>query len=89
MAIITADGRDITDEEWRVIPGFRKYKITKDGDLYGRSRGTLINETQNRRTGAYHYTLYTDDGRKTSRNYMSLVKLAWPENENDLGEKVA
>lgn len=79
MPIITSDGRDITQEEWRAVPGFKKYLITKDGDLWGRERRKLIHESENKKTGAFFYHVYGDNGRKTTRNFQSLVDLAFPE----------
>ena len=73
----TADGRDLFRVEWRTIPGFRKYQITRDGDVRNRVTRRILTEYQNQRTGAYSYTLWRDDGTKTSRNYTGLVKAAW------------
>lgn len=73
----TADGRDLTGETWRFIPGFRKYKITRDGDVKNTRTGQLLKESRNPTTGAYSYTLWRDGGGKTSRNYQSLIDLAW------------
>lgn len=78
MKIITDDGRDITNAEWRRVPGFKRYKITDAGDLMNIESGKLKKETGSERTG-YHYCVFSDDGRKTSRNYVSLLRLAWPE----------
>jgi hypothetical protein len=67
----------LTGEAWRTIPGFRKYKITRDGDVKNVRTGKLLKESQNPTTGAYHYTLHKDGGGKTSRNFQSLIDLAW------------
>lgn len=79
--IITEDERDITHEEWRVIPEFPKYRITKDGDVQNRSTGNLLKEHINTKTGAYSYNLRKDGDKAPnySRNYQSLVYAAFPE----------
>ena len=76
---ITADGRDITKEEWRRIPGYKNYEITKDGDVWSRKRMMLLKESENRQTGAFSFNLYDDSGKNTSRNFQMLVDLAYPE----------
>ena len=74
---VTADGRDLTNEEWRTIPGFTKYEITQDGDVRNRETRRLLKEVQNKRTGHYHYTLWRDGGGKTGRTYQSLLRDTW------------
>jgi hypothetical protein len=74
-----ADGRDLSKEEWRTIPGFSSYKITKDGDVKHRWTGRLVKELQNINTGAWSYHLYRDDGGHTARNFQTLIYLAYPE----------
>ena len=81
MATLTADGRDLTTAEWRTIPGFRKYQITRDGDIRNRRTGRILAESENPNTGAYSYTLWRDGGGKTSRNYLSLIRAAYPEDK--------
>lgn len=78
MALRTADGRDVADDEWRRIPGFTKYKINRTGDVLG-ARGWILNETYNKTTDTYAYSLRRDDGGSTSRTYQSLLDLAWTE----------
>jgi len=73
----TADGRDLFREEWRTIPGFRKYQVTRDGDVRNRATRRILTESFNPKTGAYYYTLYKDNGGSTSRNYAGLVQAAW------------
>jgi hypothetical protein len=75
--VITADGRDLSGEEWRTIPGFSKYQITRDGDVRNGRTGRLLREWQNPRTGCYSYTLWRDGGGKTCRTYESLVRDTW------------
>ncbi len=77
--VVTEDSRSIAPEEWRVVPGFRKYKATKDGDIWSRAQAKLLKESQNKTTGAYFYHLHSDTGRKTTRNFQSIVDLAFPE----------
>lgn len=79
MVIITADGRDITKDEWRRIPGFKRYKINEDGDVYSIQRGQLLKEHENPKTGTFFYHVYTDSGQKTTRTFQSLKDLAFPE----------
>ena len=77
MTIMTADGRILGAEDFRRIPGFRKYSISRDGDVRNIRTGKLLKEGCNPTTGAYSYTLWRDDGGKTNRNYEGLVQAAW------------
>lgn len=79
MAIITSDGRDITKEEWRVVPGFKKYKVTKDGDVWSRTKRILLKEYEHPTNGRFYYYLVDDDGKNTTRSFQALVDLAYPE----------
>lgn len=82
MALITADGRDITHEEWRVIPEFPKYMITKDGDVKNRKTGYVLTESENEKSGAYYYSLwkqYKGKEKAYHRGFWSLVYDAFPE----------
>jgi hypothetical protein len=76
---ITADGRNLAKEEWRVIPEFPKYEITSDGDVRNRETWHVLSEIQNKGTGAYFYCLWTEDGKTCSRNFQNLVYAAYPE----------
>lgn len=73
----TADGRDLSREEWRVIPGFTRYEITKDGDIRNRTTRRLLTEHENPKTGAWYYSLIKDAGGNTCRNYQTLLTAAW------------
>ena len=75
----TADGRDLSESVWRTIPGFPSYQITPDGDVRNRRTRRLLRESENPTTGAWSYTLWRPDGAKTSRNYASLLRDAYPE----------
>jgi hypothetical protein len=75
----TADGRDLTAATWRTIPEFPKYQITPDGDIRNRRTGRPVKEHRRETNGAYSYSLRRDDGTKTSRNYASLLRDAYPE----------
>ena len=75
----TADGRDLSEAGWRTIPGFPSYQITPDGDVRNRRTRRLLRESENPTTGAWSYTLWRPDGAKTSRNYASLLRDAYPE----------
>ena len=75
----TADGRDLSESVWRTIPGFPAYQITPDGDVRNRRTRRLLRESENPTTGAWSYTLWRPDGAKTSRNYASLLRDAYPE----------
>lgn len=80
---IAADGRNLNDVEWRVVPEFPMYEVTSDGDLRNRDNKKLLNESENKRTGAYSYSIRKrlKDGsyKSTSRSYQSLVWDAFPE----------
>lgn len=69
----------LTADEWRTIPGFPKYEITPDGDVRNRRTGRPVKEHRRETNGAYSYSLWRDDGTKTSRNYASLLADAYPE----------
>ena len=79
----TADGRELT--VWRTSPEFPKYQITPDGDIRNRRTGKLVNEWQNKTTGAWCYALRKQlpDGRlrNYNRHYASLVRQTYPEQE--------
>ena len=77
MSVMTADGRTLGAEDFRRIPGFRKYSISRDGDVRNIRTGKLLKEGCNPTTGAYSYTLWRDDGGKTNRTYEGLVQAAW------------
>ena len=70
MTITTAD-------EFRTIPGFRKYEVSRGGEVRNARTGKLLRESLDRSTGSYKYTLDKDGGGHTSRNYRGLVELAW------------
>lgn len=78
----TADGRDLSNEEWRRIPEFPKYKITRDGDIRNWSTGRLLTEIE-RPDGLCYYSLIKEmpGGKKKSfnRTYLPLVYSAFPE----------
>lgn len=80
---VTADGRDLTTVEWRTIPEFPKYQITRDGDVRNTRTGRLVNEHHNQTTGAWAYTLRktmpNGSDKNYTRNYAGLVKQTWPE----------
>lgn len=79
MALRTTDGRDISEEEFRPIPGFKKrYRINRSGDIIGR-RGWPLKETYNKATDTYAYSLMRDNGKGTARTYQSLLDDAFPE----------
>lgn len=80
--MLTADGRDLTHATWRTVPGFPAYQITPDGDVRNRRTGKLLRESRNPTTpGTYFYTLWRPDGTKTSRNYLTLTRDAYPEDQ--------
>lgn len=66
-------------EEWRTLPEFPKYEITSDGDVRNKWTKKKLNEVENKRTGAYSYSLRREDGRSTCRNFWGLVYSAYPE----------
>jgi hypothetical protein len=83
---MTNDGRDLSGEEFRVIPGLTRYEITKDGDVRNIRTGRLLAEIENKQNGNYSFSLWKDDGKTTHRSWQRLVWLAYPELEP---EKVA
>lgn len=68
----------MTEQEWRTLPEFPDYQITSDGDVRNRWTRKPLKESQNKRTGAWHYTLWRN-GKKTSRNFWGLIYSAYPE----------
>jgi hypothetical protein len=64
-------------DEFRMIPGFRKYEVSRDGDVRNARTGKLLRESLDHSNGSYKYTLDKDGGGHTSRNYRGLVELAW------------
>lgn len=65
--------------EWRRVPSLPKYEVTADGDVRNWNSKQVLQETQNKTTGAWHYSMRRDDGRTTTRNFWSLIYEAWPE----------
>ncbi len=65
--------------EWRTLPEFPKYEITSDGDVRNRETWKQLNEIENKKTGAYSYSLRRNDGSSTCRHYEGLIYSAWPE----------
>lgn len=66
-------------EEWRTLPEFPKYEITSDGDVRNRWTKKKLKEVENKKTGAYSYSLRKEDGTSTCRNFWGLVYSAYPE----------
>jgi hypothetical protein len=66
-------------EEWRTLPEFPKYEITEDGDVRNKWTKKKLKEIENKRTGAYSYSLRKEDGTNTCRNFWGLVYSAYPE----------
>lgn len=69
---------NLPDQEFRKIPGFSRYEINKNGDLWSLERHKLIKVYTNPR-GKQYFHVYADTGVKTSRNPQSLIDLAFPE----------
>lgn len=65
--------------EWRVLPEFRKYEITADGDIRNRETKKVLKEVENTRTGCFSYCLYRTNGTTTQRSFWGLVYSAFPE----------
>jgi NUMOD4 motif. len=65
--------------EWRTLPEFPKYEITSDGDVRNRESKKQLNEIENKKTGAWSYSLRRADGFSTCRHYEGLIYSAWPE----------
>lgn len=66
-------------EVYRTLPEFPDYEITSEGDVRNRWTKRKINETQNKNTGAWSYSLRRKDKTSTQRNFWGLVYSAWPE----------
>lgn len=66
-------------EEWRTLPEFPKYEITSDGDVRNKWTKKKLKEVENKKTGAFSYSLRKADGRSTCRNHWGLVVSAFPE----------
>lgn len=65
--------------EWRTLPEFPNYQVTSDGDVRNRETFYVLKESQNKKTGAWYYSLRRPDGSSTQRNFWSLIYSAWPE----------
>lgn len=65
--------------EWRVLPEFPKYEITDEGDVRNRETKKKLNESENKKTGAWSYCLRYNNGKTTHRHYEGLIYSAWPE----------
>lgn len=65
--------------EWRTLPEFPTYEITEDGDVRNKGSKRKLKEVQNKKTGAWSYSLRKEDGRSTCRNFWGLIYSAWPE----------
>lgn len=81
--LTTDDGRDLSREEWRVIPEFPKYQITSDGDVRNIRTGKLLVESVASNGTTYFYNIWKDlpGGKKKcfKRSYSSLLYDAFPE----------
>lgn len=66
-------------EEWRTLPEFPKYEITSDGDVRHRWTKRRLKEVENKKTGAYSYSLRRNNGTSTCRSFWGLVYSAYPE----------
>ena len=69
----------MTRQEWRTLPEFPNYEITEDGDVRNKWTYRVLKEIENKRTGAWHYSLRRPDGTSTSRGFWSLIYSAYPE----------
>ncbi|WBF79128.1 HNH endonuclease [Arthrobacter phage Hankly] len=63
--------------EWRRIPEFPNYKITRDGDVKNALTGHLLTEFYTEK-GTYRYEL-RKNGKKCWRVWKKLAYSAWPE----------
>lgn len=73
---VTPDGKDLSQEEWRRIPGFWNYQITRDGYVRHRDTKKLIVEQVTKANR--FYSLYIDS-QKFSRGKNGLIYAAFPE----------
>ncbi len=65
--------------EWRTLPEFPDYEITSDGCVRNKWSHRKLNETQNKNTGAWSYSLRRRDKSSTQRAFWGLIYSAWPE----------
>lgn len=71
-----------TTKDWKVIPGFSKYKISKEGEVCSINRKKLLKKRINS-SGYYEITLTGDDGRRISaRHHIILAKTFIPNPRN-------
>jgi hypothetical protein len=66
-------------EVYRTLPEFPKYEITSDGDVRNRWTKKKLKEVENKKTGAFSYSLRRNDGSSTCRNFWGLIYSAFPE----------
>jgi hypothetical protein len=76
-----ADGRDLSKEEWRVIPSFPSYEITSDGDVRNIRTWELLNEVEYRGRYIYNLSRKNDKGQWQGhkRGFQGLIWDAFPE----------
>lgn len=67
--------------EWRVLPEFPNYEITDDGDVRTIKTGRILQESQNKETGSWFYSLRREDKSSTQRHFWGLIYSAYPELE--------
>lgn len=65
-------------KEWRPVPGFSRYEVSADGELWSSYRQRMMQKT-NPKPGVENFHVYTDAGLKTNRSVQALVDLAFPE----------
>lgn len=76
--LVTVDGRDVTDMEWRKVPDFPDYEMNEDADLRSNKYGELrlIASVPNGNSYSYNVTM---KGKQYTRNYWKLFLTAFPE----------
>lgn len=65
-------------DAWRVIPNFKRYEITEDGDVRNRKTKLRLKEVSIK-GGYFAYNLYANDGKMVQRSFWGLVYSAYPE----------
>lgn len=74
-----ADAPNTENEDWREIPGFSKYKVSVNGEVYSTYYKRILNKQDK---GDYEtISLVNDDGKRHQMKVHRLVAFAFHENE--------
>lgn len=76
---LTSDGRLLKKEDWRPIPEFPGYQMTKDGDIRSLRNMRILQEVE-APTGGFYYSLWKEGHEHAyKRAYQPLLYSTWPE----------